>query len=319
MVDPKKAGEQADAIIASLNLAKQGVAAPAENVDQGAGSVAESTESLPDVGVPAASSVAVTDPAVEQLRKEAAVADQRWRSLQGIVNKQNTEMEQLRVLLAQSHQKQEPKQPDAQAPLKDVTKQDVEEFGQDLIDLITKIATGVTMNAMPQFNARLDNMQKSLTTVADTTARTAEEKFFDDLTKRVSDWESINVDTDFIQSLQEVDELSGARKIDLLTDAYNRMDVPRTARFFEIFKGTVAAPVVAEKKELPPVPDVTKLVSPGKSKATPAAPAAESKMWSKADITALYAANRNGSISAEEFAAQERDLFKAQRENRLAA
>jgi len=319
MADPKKAGEQADAIIASLNQQPQVVAPPADNVDQGVAVAEGAAESLPDVGVPAVSSVAVIDPAVEQLRKEAALADQRWRSLQGIVTKQNSEMEQLRVLLAQSHQKQETKQPEATAPLKDVTKQDVEEFGQDLIDLITKIATGVTQNAMPQFNARLDNMQKSLSSVADTTARTAEEKFFDDLTKRVSDWEKINVDPEFIQSLQDIDELSGARKIDLLTDAYNRMDVPRTARFFEMYKGTTAAPVAAEVKELPPVPDVTKLVSPGKSKASVAAPAVASKIWSGADISALYAAKRNGSITAEEFATQEHDLFKAQRENRLAA
>jgi len=319
MVDPKKAGEQADAIIASLNQSKQEVAPPVENTDQGAISAEGATESLPDVGVPAVSSVAEVDPVVESLRKEAAVADQRWRSLQGIVNKQNSEMEQLRVLLAQSHQKQEIKQPDAAAPLKDVTKQEVEEFGQDLIDLITKIAMGVTQNAMPQFNARLDNMQKSLSNVADTTARTVEEKFFDDLTRRVADWEAINVDPEFIQSLQAIDDLSGMRKVDLLTDAYNRMDVPRTARFFEIYKGTVAAPVVVEKKELPPVPDVTKLVSPGKSKATVAAPAVATKIWSGADIASLYAAKRNGMISAEEFASQEHDLFKAQRENRLAA
>lgn len=319
MVDPKKAGEEADRMIAELN---QPATPAAENQDAVPPAITEptgNTNNPPDVDVPAARTEPSVTPELALLQKELATANQRWNVLQGMINKKDSEIEQMRILLAQINQKQQ--QVDAieqQKPTSSnaVTKQDIDDFGQDMIDLITKIASGVVAASLPQINARFEKVQQSLQSVGESTARTAEDVFNEALGRRVPDWEQINVDPLFLQSLQEIDPLSGVRKIDLLNDAYIKMDLARTARFFEIFKGGAKAEVPQVEA---PRPDVTKLVSPGKSKATPAPQSVAEKVWSRSDISKLYEDQRNGRITQEEFTRQERDLFKAQSENRLAA
>lgn len=328
MADPRKAGERADQLIAEQNrlrteaAAQMAARATAELEDQ---SVSQETQkpvatATPDVSAPAPDATQVNRD-VEALKEQVRIADQRWNVLQGMINKKDIELDNMRLLLAQLSQKQS--EPQQQQPQRQsvISKQDVEDFGQDLIDLIGKIAHDTAMAVVAResgdIKSKFNEMKKSVDNIGASSAKTAADVFDENLTKRVPNWQQVNVDPAFLSWLQGVDDFTGIKRIDLLTDAYNRMDLPRTAKFFTAFLGTQTdpAPVAA------PAADVTKLVVPNKPRAsTPTTtPQTQTRLWSRRDIAQLYEDKRNNRITQEEFDKQERDLFKAQSENRLAA
>ena len=119
--------------------------------------------------------------------------------------------------------------------------------------------------------------------------------------------------------MSEEEGLSGRTRLELLNTAYSSSDLVRTAKFFTAFRELNAkAPVTAQA---PVVDNVTKLVSPGKSRSAPAqtSVAAEKTIWTQSDISRLYDDKRNNRITQAQFDEYERDLFAAQREGRLAA
>ncbi len=102
MFDPKKAGEEADQLIASLNqppAEDQGTtedAIPAnQDIDttEGTTEVAVSQESQPEPQR--------DDAALEVIKKQLDAAEQRWKVLQGMIDKKDSEIEQMRQLFAQ--------------------------------------------------------------------------------------------------------------------------------------------------------------------------------------------------------------------------
>ena len=333
MADPKKAGEEADRLIAEQNrLRLEAAAAMAakataelENppADGQAISASEETAAPSDVSVRSSEATPVVSPELETLREQVRVSDERWRVLQGMINKKDQEIENMRALLAQL--KNTPAQkPEAPVVTQEaVTKQDIEDFGQDMIDLITKVSRNVAAAHFEQmagkYDSRISELQKTVQGTSEIATNTAAKTFDEALTKRVPNWETVNVDPLFIAWLDETDEFTGAKRMALLQDAYAKMDVVRTAKFFEAFLKETAKP--AEQTPPPaPTADVMKLVTPGKSRsAAPTQPTGEVKIWSGADVQKLYSDQRTGKITAEEFQRLERDLFKAQRENRFAA
>lgn len=331
MADPKKAGEQADRMIAEQHrLQAEAVAAmtaeaTAKLEDQTAPPAAipaETVTATPDVSVPAPNKPE-SNPELEAMREQVRVKDQQWKVLQGMISKKDSEIENMRALLAQVSQKQaeQTEHAPSKTPSTAVTAQEVEDFGQDMIDLISKISADTFTRMSGQISSQISEMKKSVAGIGETTARTAADIFDADLTKRVPSWEQINTNPDFLEWVQEVDDFTGMKRIELLNDAYSKMDLNRTAKFFEIFLKGKPAPVVATPAEPVAVPDATKLVVPGKSRsaATPPANDTSGHIWTKDDITSLYSDHRTGKLGKEEFDRLERDLFKAQRENRLAA
>lgn len=327
MADPKKAGEQADAMIAEQNRlraeAVAALAAPqAQNVEDQPPTVEAISgegEATTHTDVSAQNDRSSVNAEIEALRAQVQVADQRWNVLQGMIKKKDSEIEQLRTLLAQVSQKRDEPTLSQPAPAV-VTGQDVEDFGQDLIDLITKIANNVAQAHVAEFSKRIDAMKQSVDGVTEITSKTAREVFDDRLTARVPRWRILNEDPAFITWLSVVDDFTGYKRIDLLNDAYTRMELDRTAKFFEKFMEETrpaTAPVVAQ-----PTPTVSpvKLVEPGKSKAAAPAPQVQNNtVWTAEKIRQLYHDQRTGKLSDEEFRKLERDLFAAQRENRIAA
>lgn len=332
MADPKKQGEKADQMIAENNRLRAEAAATMAaqatvelEAPPAAPDAIPATEEAaqPDVSAQAPASPKEPSPELDVLREQVRVADQRWSVLQGMVKKKDSEIEQLRVLLSQVSQKKDDQAPAPAAASPAVTAQDVEDFGQDMIDLVTKIATSIAQAAVKsaggQFETRVTELKQSMDSISETTARTAAEMFNDALTKQVPNWKQVNVDPAFLVWLDEVDDFTGAKRLELLTDAYTKMNLARTAKFFEKFLEE-SKPVAAAPAAPAPVADASKLLSPGKSRtAAPTQAPANDKMWTPGDIQKLYSDQRTGKISKEEFDKQERDLFKAQRENRIAA
>lgn len=78
------------------------------------------------------------------------------------------------------------------------------------------------------------------------------DKFETALAGAVPDWQAINVDPEFIAWLQNAAPGTGATFYELVNDAYNSMNLQRTAEIFNLFKELNKKPTPQPKPEIPP-------------------------------------------------------------------
>lgn len=87
----------------------------------------------------------------------------------------------------------------------------------------------------------LKNENTSLRTSVDNVeVNSASEKFWDRLEAAVPDWETINTNPDFVQWLQEVDDISGITRQTHLNDASETLNANKTIKIFKKFNDSVA-------------------------------------------------------------------------------
>jgi hypothetical protein len=268
---------------------------------------------------------------------------QRWRSLQGVYNAQKRQldetqhrlqnMEQLIAQMQQSASAAPAKQQAAPQVSKHVTEKDITEYGADMVEFARRVSreeVGPLAQAVKALTARIDQLQGYVPVVqqvVNTQARTAQERFFDDLAGRVTDWKEVNDDPRFHEWLLSEDPLSGLQRQTLLTDAHQALDVGRVANIFLSWKreaGIAVAPAAETAQAAAKASNVSKLekqIAPGRASAatTPPAPA-QKKQWTRAEIAQFYQDKMQGRFKGREAEARamEADIFLAQREGRVA-
>jgi hypothetical protein len=245
--------------------------------------------------------------------------------------------EQVTTLHAQvAALKAEPKpEPKPAAPL--VSAEEIEQFGPDLIDVVERVAkqavspyvdqkVGEVASTVKQVNESVASTQKSV-------AESARERLYVSLDEKVPGWDGINKDPKFVAWLREEDGLSGQPRGVSLRSAFDRND---TEKVVKIFKGFQKEHVVGDDPNLDaPADEVTPesqqgldtLVAPGtpKTGSTDAQVESGKRIWTQADIRAFYLSkdeivrSRPNDDLPSEMAAAERDIFAAQRENRIRA
>ena len=315
MFDPSKLGEEADSMIAALNQPQGDQPAAEEQPLETTEAIAQTPETpVSDKGVEPQSVQPDVNSQLAELKKQAETADQRWRVLQGMIDKKDEEINSLRVLLSQLSTK--PEHPAEQKPSELITQTDISEYGTDLIDLIGRKESEVYQAKISSLEMQLAELRNGLSGVAQTTVKSAQDRFAEQLAAKVPDWESLNVDQSFLAWLSKPAPFTSESKLDLLRRASSELNAAKAAEFFVAYKEELAPSQPTQQ-----IPNPNKLVSPGRSKA-PAAKvenAAGGRMWTRTDIAKLYDDKMAGKISQKEFDELERDVFKAQRENRIAA
>jgi hypothetical protein len=334
--DPKKLGEEADQMIKELNQqAEERESVPvAEDQSGDTDAIAQEVvaEVVDDQG--AQSDTTVSEPQVasnvelDLLRKQMESAEQKWRVLQGMINKKDDEIEQMRQLFAQlNSQRPEP----AAEPVVSLDFPDLEkEFDAGLIAAVRQVSGAVVASALAQFEQKMLGMigklEGSVQHVEKTAAKTQQDLFFDALTDRVPTWRELNTDSSYLSWLEQLDAFAGVPRLQLLQDAVSQGDVARSAMFFEAYKREAGldAPVVTQTAA--PVQaaasakdKLAKIAAPGRSKVAATKSDTEKRMWSRTDIAKLYDDKMAGRISASEFNELERDMFAAQHDGRIAA
>ncbi len=236
------------------------------------------------------------------------------------------------LLASLQHVREEPPTPPA-PPEPTISQEEIDQFGPDLVDLIRRVATDA---AKPVVEAGVAPVKKDVTQVRESTsqvqnsmAQSARKRLFATLAEAVPGWEQQNENPEFLQWLDEVDPFSGAKRGILLTHAFNASDANRVIALFKGFLTENAAVHTEPVDSAPPItpaePQTTldDLVAPGTPKTgTDSAPNESGKrLWTKQDISALYAAKNNAIVAGkqvpDELLAQERDLIKAQKEGRV--
>lgn len=186
-----------------------------------------------------------------------------------------------------------------------VKPEEVQEFGEPLVDLIRRAAReeiGAKDVEIQQLKSKLDSFEVK------TTANT-EAMFYEDLAKAVPDWMAINDDPEFHAWLREADDLTGMQRQQILGQAEQNRDAQRVARFFTAFKkvqeGTVAA--ASNTLEHQVAPTTSKVDAPPQGK----------KIWTRGEIADFYARDRRGDYTPEQAAAIDSEIQAAIAERRV--
>lgn len=263
---------------------------------------------------------------VPRLQRRVQEQDDQIRDLkQQMLNQQS--------LLASLNARSTPPPPVVPAaPL--VSPEEVTAFGADLIDVMGRVAK---QTLLPEIEARvkpvqqrIEQTEKGTKAVQDAAARDARAKLLALLQDAVPNYLQVNRDPEFISWLQEVDPYVGRLREDLLQEAYKANDGPRVVAFFKGYLAENAA-TTPPPPAPPPAPTpqteaqrtMESLVAPGTPKSGPgSAPTdAGKRVWTRAEIGALFQQIQSFSIKGrkvpDELRAQERDVMKAQKENRV--
>lgn len=262
-------------------------------------------EGLPPVESVPSEPVDTEGELIAQLRAEIATSEQRYKTLQGMIKDRDRDISDLRLLVSTLS---EARATPAAEPAPIVTDKDTETFGPELIDLISRVVKQTVSPLLHNVEGRVDSVAKVATTAVG-------EIFDSELESLVPDWRAVNISDEFIAWL-------GKWNLKALNEAYNARDLQGTAKFFNDFKASQqpAAAASAPAAPAPVVDRLERLAGPAKGKSVPVAPDANrGKIWTPAEINKLYDDLDRKRISQTEFDKLEADMFKAQRDGRIAA
>lgn len=207
----------------------------------------------------------------------------RYNALKGMYNKQVPELQQqvrdLTARLDQAVKRLETPAPAAtptQPPAPTADPQDIEAFGEDLVNMVKRTAERMYGGAartvettLTKLHERLTELERRLEGTTQTATNAAELAFFDRLTKLVPNWEEINEDDRFKAWCLEVDPVYGVPRQRALAVAQNDMNADRVAAVLRAYLGTTT-PTPPQRQ----VPPVENQVSPrAVASAPPPAPA----------------------------------------------
>jgi len=263
---------------------------------------------------------------------------QKYKTLQGMYNaevprlhQQNREMtqrvQQMEQLLASLSAQQSAPAPQ---PVVDklVTERDVEEYGES-IDIMRKVSREELIpvaQRLAQIEQALRQMQTNVVPQVQNLAQrqqlSSEQQFWADLATAVPNFREINSHDGFQSWLLEADPLTGISRQTYLDDAQRSLDARRVANFFRNWLEITGQATVAQSPGNAASSELEKQVAPGRSRGSGAPSAAnKAKTYSPQDIQKFFNDVRSGKYKGREQdrARIERDIFAAQRENRIVA
>lgn len=185
-----------------------------------------------------------------------------------------------------------------------VKPEEVEEYGDNLIDLIRRAAR----EEVSAKQTEIETLKAKVEAFEGKVATNTEVSFYDRLTQLVPDWRVVNDDSRFHQWLNDFDDY-GNRRQDMLSVAEETKDANKVAKFFDGFKKSIATQAATANRSLEQqvAPDVNRAVVPPQGK----------RIWTRPEITEFYSQMRRGAINAKDAVAIEADIQAAIVEGRI--
>jgi hypothetical protein len=313
---------------------------------EGQGAPTNETPPAPNVDAPSAdengAENAALSPAVEQKTGDDKVSEetvlQKYKTLQGMYNAevprlhaQNREMQQRlqqmeQLLSSMANQPQTTSAPQTSQAERLVTDKDVEDYGDSLevMRKVTREELGSVAGRIAQLEKTLAQFQSNVVpqvqAVAQRQAVSAEQQFWSTLTATVPNWREVNDNADFQTWLLDVDPLTNISRQTYLEDAQRGLDASRVANFFRTWLDKTGQVTVAQPTgRASAASELERQVAPGRAKNTGTQTSNTAKVYTPADIQKFFSDVRQGKYRGKEpeRARIERDIFAAQRENRI--
>lgn len=238
---PKRIQAQLDQADALLTAANQAQAAPVSAAPiEPAPVPVEPVVEPPVAQAPAPTPAPAGDP---EEKWEA-----RYKTLQGMHNRNMEDMKaRLRAIEQQNEQlaAQLTAQKTEPVPSASPDPKYADVFGQDLVEMVERVAESRFGAAAKQMDERLAAIEQKLTGTTKAVAQTAEDVFLARLKEAVPDYVEINGNQDFLDWLAESDEVYGVPRQSALTNAAEALDVDRVAKVFKAFKALSTPATIA--------------------------------------------------------------------------
>jgi len=300
--------------------------------DGASNSPAADENTVQNVATPSSGNEQTTDD-----KNSDEVLSQKYRTLQGMYNaevprlhSQNKELtsrvQQMEQLLATlSAQTNAPRNAEVVTdPL--ITDRDQEEYGESL-DVMRRV-TREELIPVAQKIAQIDrilqqlqiNVVPQVNNLAQRQAVNSEQQFWTELTTYIPNWRDINNAPDFQSWLLEIDPLTGISRQTILEDAQRNLDVRRVGNFFRSWMElTGQANVAQNTNRQAAASELERQVTPGRSRNTGTPTNSNAKNYTPEDIKIFFNDVRQGKYKGREAERDriERDIFAAQRENRI--
>ena len=205
-----------------------------------------------------------------------------------------------------------------------LSEDEIDEYGPEMIDIIRRAAREEFGPKMARLEKENESLREMLSNVSTTVSESARDNVIESLTSAIPNWREINTDTKFISWLDEREVFSGARRHDLLTQAFENNDAARVIAFFKSYldeNATVqptAQPAQAPTQE--PKVDLMSMAAPGTPKTDPQVGAQKDKrVYTHQEIAAFYRDVQKGLYknNPAEKEAIERDIIAAGPEGRI--
>lgn len=218
-----------------------------------------------------------------------------------------------------------------------VTAEEVEAYGPEFIDVVTRIVKQSTTAELEEARNQIASLKQQVGTTAQTVQATVADqslkKMEDELRQAVPDWEQINLQDNFFAWLQLPNVYTGVKRHDELRKAWDARKTPQVIAFFKGFLSEEAAllpsgdqptPSTPAAPLAPPAPTKTpleNLAAPGRAR-TPAGgspPPAEKPQIRASEISAFYRDVNRGLYKGreDEKSRIETMIWDAQREGRI--
>lgn len=187
---------------------------------------------------------------------------QKYRTLQGVFSAEqgrwNAEKKvfETRITALESAAAAQPA-PAPAAPAPKFDEKDIETYGPELMEMVSRqaqaMASQIIEQRMAELKPQLEQTREQVTNVATHVYRSNEEKFYGELAKEVPDWEAVNTDQRWLNWLAEVDPLSGVARQVYLDNASQKLDHTRVTTLFKAFKDAAGLTKPAPQAPAAPV------------------------------------------------------------------
>lgn len=219
-------------------------------------------------------------------------------------------------LLAKIQQQQTPAAPRAEErfDLSMVTTKEREEFGEELVQMMARIAKANSGAEVERLSRELAGMKAAVQQTSQIGAETRMEKVWTQLDAKIPTWRVINNSQQFVDWLQNIDIMSGRPRQEGLTQAFEVGDGPRVVGIFARFvqEDSSSRPTSPETPA-PAAVNRETLVAPsaGRGGSQEAPNGSSGKIWSEHEINEFYSRVQRGRISPEEKKATEAEIMAA--------
>lgn len=226
----------------------------------------------------------------------------------------NAQLQNMQTVVAQVQAAPPADEPQA-APVQSViSPAEVEDYGEELLDVMGRKALLALNPTLEQLNQRLQNLEQGVGGIQQKATMSDREKVYASLAENVVDWKDVNQSDEFKAWLSEADPYTGAQRGALLNQAFSENDAARVVNFFNGYlkEQTTVQPGVQKPSEnaTPQVEtqqaaqiDLETLVSPGGAQeAAPASAQGDNagRHFTPAEIAAFYSDVQKGRYRGKE-------------------
>jgi hypothetical protein len=269
-----------------------------------------------------------TPPAPETPPADNAPVDweARFKTMEGrykkLITDLNSRIADLSARPRQPAPAPQPRTPDLQ--FKPVTQEEKDNYGEEFIDVARRAAAETLAPEISGLRAELDRLKGAVTKTEEEQARETVQRTYQYLDSEMTDWRKVNRDPKFVAWANLPDPFSGAIRMTMMREAFERGDAPRVLRFFQGFLSDEAATGPATNRTEVPTGKVPleTFAAPGRAKA-PAASVEQTpgvkETITHAQIAAFYLAVNKGHYKGNEDEKNrlEKMIFEAQAEGRV--